>query len=99
MTIVTGMRLYTGSDSKTRDPASYVIEGWNSNVASWDVISQGDIVLPDDRHLEGEVLEHNLSLTFSNNIAYGKYRIQFPKQRGNPGYRSIGEIQLPGILV
>jgi len=103
LTVVTGMRLYTGFDGTSRDPASYILEGRSSDSDPWEVIGEGDLDLPAGRNVDGAAApdsgSYHQELIFENTNAYAEYRIQFPTNKGVSVYRTIGEIQLPGLLV
>lgn len=92
---VTSFVITTANDAPERDPASYRIYGTNDPVTSpdnspganedWTLIAAGNLMLPEDREVEGDVVE------IVNKESYTAYRVVFPTLDGGPG---VGEMQI-----
>ncbi|MES2705807.1 MAG: PEP-CTERM sorting domain-containing protein [Verrucomicrobiota bacterium] len=101
-TVVTGIKFTTANDSPERDPASYILYGSNSLVAStnpgdvlnvstgFTQISTGSLTLSETRLTAGG------DVTFTNATAYNTYLLVFPTVRNEAGANSmqIGEAVL-----
>ncbi len=88
-TVVNGLRLTSANDAPGRDPASYLLEGSLNGIA-FDLISQGEVPVFDDRFTAVEI-------AFSNNISFEYYRLTFPTLRGGSGQlMQIAEVEFLG---
>ncbi len=88
--MVTGIRITTGSDAPERDPVNYRLEGSNNPNGPFTLIAEGGLSVPDARSTPGGIV------SFSNTNAYTSYRLTFTAIR-NPGLANatqVGEIEL-----
>ena len=101
LTVVNGLRIYTGSDTTSRDPASYELEGSTDGGHSYTVISSNSIVLSDNRNplVAGEapnpLTQYCTEVDFPNTVGYTTYEILFPTQKGT-GQIQFDEMELLG---
>jgi hypothetical protein len=84
--VVTGLGLTSANDAPTRDPATYLLEGSNDDGGTWTTVSSGSVPVFSGRFTRQEI-------RFANTVAYGKYRLTFPTNRG-AGEFQIAEVQL-----
>jgi len=98
-TVVNLLKVITANDGAGRDPEYYELYGTNDEITSianstgddeaWEFISAGDLFLPDERMVEGQLVY------FPNETAYSSYRITFPKLKiERLGIMQVGEVQL-----
>ena len=111
MSIVKGIRLYTGNDGPSRDPVKYVLEGRSSLGDAWQVISQGDLSPPSERNVAGVSLSstyeaadasffHSEVSLSDNSAAYAQYKVTFPLLRNaSERWCQFAEIELPGLII
>jgi len=101
LTVLNALRIYTGSDSTGRDPASYELEGSTDGGHTYTVISSNSIVLSDNRNplVSGEapnpLTQFCTEVRFPNTVGYTKYEIFFPTQKGS-GQIQFDEMELLG---
>src|SRR5665213_2507554 len=100
LTVVSALRIYTGSDSTGRDPASYELEGSLDGGNSYTVISSNSIALSDNRNpLTGvppnPLTQYVTEVRFPNTIGYTTYKILFPTEKGS-GQLQFDEMELLG---
>lgn len=107
-TIVHGIRVYTSSDSISRDPTSFILSGWNDANGEWQVIAEGGLSLPSGRNSHNNPLGFITSSTpnqgdpnfyheevlFENTQLYSKYRVIFPGTE-----RCVSQVELPGLKI
>ncbi|QDU56105.1 PEP-CTERM sorting domain-containing protein [Aeoliella mucimassa] len=98
--VIQSFRLATANDASERDPMSYVLYGTNDSIAStdnsagnlesWELISEGDLSLTEDRYTFSD------AYTFSNTTSYSAYRMIFPTVRNSAAANSmqLGEVEL-----
>uniref|UniRef100_A0A6V2KAH0 DUF1501 domain-containing protein n=1 Tax=Ditylum brightwellii TaxID=49249 RepID=A0A6V2KAH0_9STRA len=108
--IVQGIRVYTASDGKSRDPTQFVVEGRNREGEAWTLIAGGDLNLSVERNPQGVPIDSSPSapdlakahqeVTFQNTAAYSHYRVTFPETRSTSStIVQFGEVELPGVWV
>ena len=108
--IVTGIRIYTANDGKSRDPAKYILEGKVNEADQWYEINKGDLNLSWERnpqHLpivstfeSPDVNFQHQEILFSNNRAFSRYRVTFPElKKVGSSILQFAEVELPGYLV
>jgi hypothetical protein len=101
LTVVSALRIYTGSDSTGRDPASYELEGSLDGGNSYTLISSNSIALSDNRNplVSGEapdpLTQYVTEVRFPNVIGYTTYKILFPTEKGS-GQLQFDEMELLG---
>lgn len=89
LTVVNGLRLTSANDAPGRDPASYLLEGSQNGIA-FELISQGDVPVFDDRFTAVEI-------AFNNNKSFEYYRLTFPNLRGGSGQlMQVAEVEFLG---
>ena len=103
MSIVKSFQITTANDSAERDPASWVLYGTNSAIAStdnsdglgeiWTLIASGTLTLPADRNFLAAIIEVN------NNSVFSSYKMLFPTLKNSGGANSmqIAEVQFFGV--
>jgi hypothetical protein len=102
LTVVTGLRIYTGSDTTGRDPASYELFGSTDGGTTYTVISSNSITLSDNRNplTAGEapdpLSQYVTEVDFSNTVAYSTYQLAFPTEKGS-GQVQFDEMELLGV--
>jgi hypothetical protein len=102
LTVVSGLRIYTGSDSTGRDPASYELFGSTDGGSTYTVISSNSITLTDNRNplTAGEspdpLSQYCTEVNFSNTVAYSTYKLAFPTEKGS-GQVQFDEMELLGV--
>jgi hypothetical protein len=106
---VIGIRLYTANDVPERDPASFQLAGSNvSTDGPWEVISSGNLALPDGRNPGGNAVAipptGNLAafhqeVLFDNVDVYEHYQIVFPtlKDAAAANSMQIAEVELLAV--
>jgi uncharacterized delta-60 repeat protein len=98
--VVQGLRIYTANDSPMRDPASYRLEGSTDNGATFTLISEGALALPEGRNPSGQpITAENLfsqTVLFSNTVSYRTYRLIFPTIK-DASCRRLGANRRSGI--
>ena len=100
-TIVSSLRIYTGSDSTGRDPTSYMLEGSTDGGATYTLISSNSITLTDNRNpltpgeLPDPLTQYVTEVRFSNLKGYTTYKVSFPTQKGS-GQIQFDELELLG---
>jgi hypothetical protein len=104
-TLVTGLRLYPGSDGVESDPADVQLEGSNDGGTNYTtILPTTALAIPQDRNtlavppidpLTASVQE----LRFANAQAYTSYRLTFNTvtQPNNTYFLSLGELELLGV--
>lgn len=101
LTVVSGLRIYTGSDTVSRDPASYELEGSTDGGHTYTIISSNAIALSDNRNplTAGEapdpLTQYCTEVDFSNTVGYTTYKILFPTEKGT-GQIQFDEMELLG---
>jgi hypothetical protein len=101
-TIVSGLRVYTGSDSTGRDPASYELLGSLDGGATYTMISSNALPLSNNRNplVAGEapnpLTQWVTEERFSNANGYTTYKILFPTEKGS-GQLQFDEMELLGV--
>jgi hypothetical protein len=102
-TVLSGIRIYTGSDTTSRDPASFEIEGSLNGGSTYTLISSNAIKLSDNRNplTSGEapnpLTQWCTEVDFANATAYTSYRVSFPTQKGS-GQIQFDEMELLGTI-
>ena len=94
LTVVTGLRLFTGNDSPERDPLNFTLEGSNDNGTTYTtIVNNGITGLNADpgRQVVGETIQ------FSNSTYYTSYRFSVQSTR-NSGATQYSEIELLGLV-
>ena len=100
-TIVSALRIYTGSDSTGRDPTSYELEGSLDGGSTYTLISSNSITLTDNRNpltageLPDPLTQYVTEVRFSNVNGYTTYKVSFPTQKGS-GQIQFDELELLG---
>ena len=85
-TVVNALRIYTGSDSQNRDPASFEIFGSLNGGASYTLITSNSITLTANRNTpvpEARPIHSRITCTevrFNNTNAYTTYKLAVPTQ-------------------
>ncbi len=103
LTAVNGLRIYTGSDSTGRDPASYMIQGSVDGGNTYTLIASNSIVLTDNRNTSQGLPPDPLTMyctevDFNNTNGYTTYLVSFPTQKGS-GQIQFQEMELLGTVV
>ena len=107
--IVKKIRVYTANNYKSRDPASYSIEGRNDESETWQLISSGPISLTRRRNGQGVAIVSTYEspdtsrkykeIVFENEAEYVQYRVRFPTINNNGESRvAFSEVELPGFI-
>lgn len=103
LTIISGIRLYTGSDTTGRDPTSFAIYGSVDGGNHYTLIASNAISLSDNRTLLAQQPPDPLSTTqyctevlFSNTVGFTSYKVLFPTEKGT-GQVQFDEMELLGI--
>jgi hypothetical protein len=105
-TVLSGLRIYPGTDGSESDPADVKLEGSNDGGASYvTLVPTTALSLPEDRN-DGSGAVDPLTaqlqeIRFANSQAFSTYRLTFNdvKQPNNTFFMSIGEIELLGIVL
>jgi hypothetical protein len=102
-TVLSGIRIYTGSDTTSRDPASFMIEGSLNGGATYTLITSNAIALSNNRNplTAGEapdpLTQWCTEVDFANANGYTTYRVSFPTQKGS-GQIQFDEMELLGVI-
>ena len=102
-TILNGIRIYTGSDTTSRDPASFMIEGSLNGGSTYTLIASNAIALSNNRNplTAGEapdpLTQWCTEVDFANTGSYTSYRVSFPTQKGT-GQIQFDEMELLGTI-
>lgn len=99
-TVVSALRIYTGADTPSRDPSSYVLEGSTDGGASYTLISSNSITLTDNRNPLVAAAPNPLTnfvteVRFPNLNGYTTYKLSFPTEKGS-GQIQFQELELLG---
>jgi hypothetical protein len=105
-TIVSGIRVYTGSDGAGSDPADVKLEGSNNGGTSYTtILGTTALSLPDDRNATSSPIDPTQTaaqeILFANSQTYTSYRVTFvnTKDNNNVSFMSVGEIELLGVVL
>lgn len=106
-TIITGVRIYPGSDTAGQDPADVKVEGSNNGGVSYTtLLPTTALALPAERNLISAPAIDPLTtsvqeILFSNSQAYTSYRLTFAHTMddNNVSALSVGEVELLGTPV
>jgi hypothetical protein len=103
LTVVSGLRIYTGSDSTGRDPASYMVQGSVDGGNHYTLIASNSIVMSDNRNTSSAVAPDPLTqvvteVDFNNTNGYTTYLVSFPTQKGS-GQIQFQEMELLGNTI
>jgi len=108
--IVSGIRVYTATDGKARDPKYYVLEGRKVETDNWTLMSEGALNLSKERNSRTEIvinstatspdmtLQH-VAIPFPNSEVYSQYKVTFNETRGESTIMQFVEVELPGKFV
>jgi hypothetical protein len=102
--VVKGIQLTTANDTPSRDPSHYELYGTNGGILStehslgdaeaWTLIASGDIVLPDERNVDGNIIG------FNNSNPYTSYKLIFTENKGpDTGTGSANSIQFSEVAL
>jgi hypothetical protein len=104
-TVVSALRIYTGSDSQNRDPASFELFGSLNGGASYTLITSNSITLTANRNsgdsgAPNPLTEYCTEVRFNNTNAYTTYKLAVPTQQGGAGNTQIQfeEMELLGVV-
>ena len=100
LTVVNALRIYTGSDTTSRDPSSYELFGSLDGGNTYTLISSNSITLSDNRNsgISGPPNPLTQVVTearFPNGIGYTTYKLSFPTEKGS-GQIQFQEMELIG---
>jgi hypothetical protein len=102
-TVLSGLRIYSSTDTGSRDPADYVLEGSNNGGGNYTLISQGALSLPlgraDNLFPFDPTQQPMQEILFANSTGYTSYRLTINNVRDNSNANSmqLGEIELLGV--
>jgi len=104
--VITGLRLYPGTEGTQQDPADVKLEGSNNGGVSYTtLIPTTTLAIPSDRNLIAANIDPITSavqeIRFVNSQAFTSYRLTFnhTKDDANASQLSIGEAELLGLVV
>jgi hypothetical protein len=110
-TIVKKLRVYSNDDIRNFDPKEYKIEGRNSVIEGWQLISSGTIIVSRRRNKHaglpitstfeaGDGSRNYSEVKFEeNDTEYMEYQITFPKiVRNSSRDVAFAEVELPGYI-
>jgi hypothetical protein len=103
--VVKSMQLTTANDTVSRDPAAYALYGTNDTITSlehsagdaenWVQIAIGNIVLPDLRNVDGDLIPFE-----SNTTSYKSYKLIITDNKGpDTGTGSANSIQFSEVAL
>ncbi len=101
-TILSGIRLYTGSDTTGRDPTSFAIFGSLNGGSTYTLITSNAIALSNNRNplTAGEapnpLTQWCTEVDFANTAGYTTYLVVFPTEKGT-GQVQFDEMELLGV--
>jgi hypothetical protein len=101
-TVVNGARFYSGQDTASADPGSYILEGSNDGGTTYSTISSGALSLPLNRSVNNVAVDPTIDpvqeVLFSNTKGYTTYRVTFPDVRdaSTASFLEVAEVQLLG---
>ena len=105
-TLITGLRLYPGSEGAQQDPADVKLEGSNNGGTSYTtLIPTTALAIPDDRNPTSATIDPLTTavqeIRFPNTQPYTSYRLTFnhTKDDNSASALSIGEMELLGLVV
>ncbi len=103
LTAVTGVRIYTGSDSSGRDPSSFKLEGSIDGGHTYTLIASNTITLSDTRNTSSSVAPDPLTMVctevdFNNTNGYTTYKISFPTVKSGTQVQ-FQEMELLGTVI
>lgn len=90
-TRIEAFQIVTGNDFPARDPASYLLQGFQKGTGQWITVSAGNLELPSDRE------RPNPLITVTGNSAFTQWRLSFPTTRdSNASSLQLSELILLG---
>ncbi len=102
-TVLSGIRIYTGSGGTANDPIDYALEGSDDAGVTFAPIASGPLALPAARNTTASLVDPTQSavqeILFSNTRAFTSYRVSFFNVADNVNNSSLqlGEIELLGV--
>jgi len=104
-TIISGLRVYPGSDAASSDPTDVELEGSDDGGITYKtLLPTTALSLGSDRNPANATVDpisatNVQEILFANNLAYTSYRVTFnhTKDDNNVSFMSVGEIELLGF--